>query len=70
MELILKGYGQEVCRIWKAESYCIVTLTIAMRVLNVCCIRNCVESTLQFAAAQRIDMESFLRRTNWQSNVG
>ncbi len=36
MELILKGYGQEVCRIWTVELYCIVTSTIAMRVLNVC----------------------------------
>ena len=70
MELILKGYGQEVCRIWTVELYCIVTSTIAMRVLNVCCIRNCAESTLRFAAAQRIDMGSFLRRTNWQSSVG
>lgn len=22
MELFLEGYGQEVCRIWKAELYC------------------------------------------------
>ena len=29
MELFLEGYGQEVCRIWKAELYCIVTSTTA-----------------------------------------
>lgn len=51
MELFLEGYGQEVCRIWKAELYCIVTSTTAMRVLNVCCIRNCVESNLIVLAA-------------------
>ena len=26
MELFLEGYGQEVCRIWKAELYCICLL--------------------------------------------
>ena len=45
MELFLEGYGQEVCRIWKAELYCIVTSTTAMRVLNVCCINAAVETT-------------------------
>ena len=70
MELFLEGYGQEVCRIWKAELYCIVTSTTAMRVLNVCCIRNCVESTLRFAAARRIVIELFLQRISWQSSVG
>ena len=30
MELFLEGYGQEVCRIWKAELYCIVTSTTAI----------------------------------------
>lgn len=39
-------------------------------VLNVCCIRNCVESTLRFVAARRIVMELFLQRISWQSSVG
>ena len=34
------------------------------------CIRNCVESTLRFAAARRIVMELFLQRISWQSSVG
>lgn len=71
MELFLEGYGQEVCRIWKAELYCIVTSTTAMRVLNVMLHPELRGKYIAgFAAAQRIDMGSFLRRTNWQSNDG